>query len=409
MRRAILLLFASLAGIIVVHAQPRDITIEASVSNPSPYTGEIFTYTVRILIADNAEITSWNYVPPRFTSLGQIALDPPPAEKQIIEGRQFTVGTQDTILSSMTAGSVQIEPARIVLDDGRIIESQAIDVIIQPLPSGQPANFSGAVGQYEISLQTSDTLIETGSVLEITLEVRGSRAINRIQAPEISFPDSWTTILEEIPNRSDTGTIESKFFVWKITPRQAGLFSIEPVTLTYFDPDISSYHEVTSDAITIEVINQGLQSRSLTGRNPDNSLFAREIPRLEASSIGSPITTLLVWLLPPVLVLGLTIYTSKLTIRSVRPTPPSGDRWTRSALKRLSELESGQPTVAYESVANILQEAIVQGKTHPALERLLQEANAARYAPVTSEDAEMLIRHARQVLSKIQASPERQK
>ena len=131
-------------------------------------------------------------------------------------------------------------------------------VKIKPLPAqGRPADFSGAVGQFDVTSEASASTGTTGDPLTLTMNVTGRGNFDRVdQRPPASA--DWKSYKPnarfEPADRSNTSG--TKIFEQSIVPAKAGVQEIPAVSFSYFDPEGGTYVTKGTEPIAVE-ISQG--------------------------------------------------------------------------------------------------------------------------------------------------------
>lgn len=137
-------------------------------------------------------------------------------------------------------------------------ESEPVSVRVLRVPDeGQPPNYTGAIGQFQVFSRASNSRVNVGDPIQLTLRIRGEEPMLGANTP----PD-----LHQSPDFLDRFKIDSGG--WReITPRNQGtrLFEttiraldenvtrIPPIKLPSFNPAIGSYKVYQSDPIPIDV------------------------------------------------------------------------------------------------------------------------------------------------------------
>lgn len=135
---------------------------------------------------------------------------------------------------------------------------------IRPLPDNAPESFSGAVGNYQQLVNINRRQLTTDDALTITITIMGDGDIKRVQAPNLSLPNSFELydpkVLEEVTYETNGQTIGKKVFEYLAVPTQEGQFQIQP-TFSYFNPDSASYKTLEETPYLITV-RPGIGTRS---------------------------------------------------------------------------------------------------------------------------------------------------
>ena len=177
------------------------------------------------------------------------------------------------------------------------IKSNPLNIEVKNLPSGAPAGFNGAVGQFTADLSAGRQNINVNEALSLKLVVQGNGNLSLLKSPNIDFPPDIEVFEPKIAkNISHTvnGTTGSVIFEYVIIPRYPGTFRIAPVIFSYFDPAKSSYQSLRTKDITITVEKSastdqaeimgmqpgisGLRQEQVTSLNTDILFIKTNIP-----------------------------------------------------------------------------------------------------------------------------------
>lgn len=175
--------------------------------------------------------------------------------------------------------------------DLRITEHRALRVRptisvpdVRPLPTeGRPANFSGAVGQYELKAFAVPTNVRVGDPIQLVIDVRGAQ-LETVPAPDLTaIPELVENF--RVPSETLAGTIsgDHKRFTQVIRPRHTNARWIPPIEFAYFDPQAEQYVVARSDPIPllVKAVEQ-LEAAELgditadAARRPASTLEARD-------------------------------------------------------------------------------------------------------------------------------------
>lgn len=129
-------------------------------------------------------------------------------------------------------------------------------VKIKALPTrGRPADFSGAVGKFNITSDASTASGATGDPLKLKISVTGQGNFDRVSTPGLPASAGWKSYKPSAhfePNGNET-TAGTKTFEQSIIPLKAGPQDIPAIHFSYFDPDTQSYVTKTSAPIHVEI------------------------------------------------------------------------------------------------------------------------------------------------------------
>jgi len=136
------------------------------------------------------------------------------------------------------------------------VRAEPVSVIVQPLPAGAPAGFTGAVGTFSVYSHLSKTETRTGENLNLEIEIQGDGNPDYILEPKLEFPPAFEIYPPEIKleKEVEAGRLQShKRFNYVAVAREAGEFKIPEVSFSYFDPGAKEYRLAQSEPILVKV------------------------------------------------------------------------------------------------------------------------------------------------------------
>lgn len=135
------------------------------------------------------------------------------------------------------------------------IQAPGIEIEVLPLPS-RPANFSGGVGQFNISARLENSEVKANDAVKLRVTVSGVGNLKLIKQPVVEFPkdfDRYDAKLTDKSRLTTNGVEGSMIYDFLAVPRHQGKFEIPPVEFTYYDTGSSSYKTVKTEAFTLNV------------------------------------------------------------------------------------------------------------------------------------------------------------
>ena len=135
------------------------------------------------------------------------------------------------------------------------IVAPGIEIQVDPLPE-RPANFSGGVGQFNISAQLDKTATKANDPVSLRIIVSGVGNLKLIKQPVINIPkdfDQYDPKITDQTKLTTNGLEGSKIYDFLIVPRHQGKYEIPPVEFTYFDTASGSYKTARSEGFTLDV------------------------------------------------------------------------------------------------------------------------------------------------------------
>jgi tetratricopeptide (TPR) repeat protein len=192
----------------------------------------------------------------------------------------------DDFFASPFASRLKIQSIRPLVADTMV---EPIEV--KPIPdAGRPADYRGAVGQYQIVTEAKPTKVQAGDPITLHIGIAGTGPMELVPPPPLAQIEKLTAEFK-VPDEPLAGFVDGpqKVFSTSIRPKQAGTSQIPPIPLSYFDPDLREFVTVYSDPIDIEVTAaETLEMSSIIGRGGFDSLRTDTAPQrsLDSSSAG---------------------------------------------------------------------------------------------------------------------------
>lgn len=143
-------------------------------------------------------------------------------------------------------------------DHNVTLMSNPVSIKVKPLPvENQPANFSGAVGRFEMSIVTPDEEIHAGDLVKIQVIVKGTGNIPLLVAPEIKWPkgvDTAEPSVKEEFNRYVFPLQGYKSFEYSFEAPDTGSYVIPATEFVFFNPSTAVYEKSISKPVVIKVV-----------------------------------------------------------------------------------------------------------------------------------------------------------
>ena len=229
--------------------------VEAEVETANPYLNAPLTYTFRYSYTTVLP-TRQSPIPrlPVFPDFLVEKLPTVPPYTQQIRGKTFWVEEHVRKLYPQKTGQIVVAPAELILPlrQGRkTLKTAPLTLTVQPLPEiGKPPNFSGAIGEYQISAQIERGWVEVGSAVTLIVRVSGRGNMKTVKPPTLP---ALTGVIVNGPNLSNDATPTSQTYVYTLKPALTGTLRIPPITYAYFDPIRAVYATTQTDTIPLSV------------------------------------------------------------------------------------------------------------------------------------------------------------
>ena len=163
------------------------------------------------------------------------------------------------------------------------VKSDPLAVQVRSLPSGQPADFSGGVGSFDIRASLDKKQVPANEGVTLTLEISGKGNLKVLDPPPVDFAPDLEVYDPKISNDirvSAGGARGSKTIEYLIIPRHAGDYRIPPIRLSYFDLASGSYRREETRPLTLQVE---------PGKGDSTAGMSRSYSKKDVSIIGSDI------------------------------------------------------------------------------------------------------------------------
>ncbi len=241
-----------------------DIFIRTTVDNRQPYVGEQITLTFELF----NRLTLWGdteYDPASTTGFWAVDLPKITPSTQVANNRMYKYNAVKTALFPTTAGELTIGPASLTYTTGgffspqetRTIRTRSITVRAKPLPEeGKPAGFSGAVGKFTMSAVADKASLSAGDVVKVTVTVSGEGNLDLLT--ELTVPDfsSFRAYDPKVSSQVlNSGFTVSGAKIWEyvLMPKAAGTITLQPFSLSFFNPKDARYQTIRTEPISLSV------------------------------------------------------------------------------------------------------------------------------------------------------------
>ena len=164
----------------------------------------------------------------------------------------------------------------------KTIVAPSLTLQVDPLPD-RPANFSGAVGSFDIKASLTPQEVKANDALTLRVTVSGAGNMKLMKAPQVDFPKDFETYDAKITDNTRVGrdgVSGSKVFDFLAVPRHAGKYTIPPVEFCYFDTKAKAYKTLRTESFDIDVA-KGKGG----GRESSEDFSTKEDVKLLASDI----------------------------------------------------------------------------------------------------------------------------
>jgi len=177
---------------------------------------------------------------------------------------------------------------------GRVVQKtvtlkpDATQVSVLPLPvDGRPADFAGAVGQFQVASELTPTAGAVGDPLTFKFTVTGKGNLARVSSDALRDSAQWRVYRSDskVTADDDTGLQGFKTFTQPVVPLQAGQLTLPGVAFSYFDPETAHYVTRATQPIRVTV-TPGAAAAQVASSLHSASLPAGGGPAMEGDALA---------------------------------------------------------------------------------------------------------------------------
>jgi hypothetical protein len=319
---------------------------------------------------------------------------------------------------------------------GNLVNRQVPKVIIagkrtikvKPLPQeGKPVGFTGAVGNFDLNFSLNKDVLKASESFQGTIKVSGRGNLKLFNLPKINVPAALEVYEPEHTENIKTNLLGMQGSIqdtYTIVPEFQGNYPIPGVSFSYFDPNKKRYVTLNSEEQMVNVNEGPVAGTSSTGQSASNllrpklnedqfnfiALETQLIPIKSTDSFFGGRMFYLMLLLPFSLLLLIAIWLKTQIGRTNDPMTLRQKAANRLAKKYLSSAKKalGEKEVFYNAleralhnylkaklhivtaefskarISSLLQDKEVNSAVIKDFVGLLEDCEAARYAPATS-------------------------
>ncbi|HUH46506.1 MAG TPA: BatD family protein, partial [Arenibacter sp.] len=334
---------------------------------------------------------------------------------------------------------------RILAQANKTVSAGKRTITVKALPTeGRPANFSGAVGEFDFSVTASKTHLNASESLQAVVGINGKGNLKLFEIPKLNLPSSLEVYDPEFNEnvRTNLSGMEGKVSnSYTVVPTFRGKYPIPSISFSYFNPRTEKYHTLTSEEVMINVV-EGPTSGSISATEPgglnrqrviaasDQFVFNKLTPNLKAVGTDHFFGSLrfYMWWLGPLALIPLAILFGKK--REALASDVEGNkikRANRLAKKYLSaakkalgskdsfyvalekalhnylkaKLKIETSEFSKDKIATLLTEKEVDIATKEGFVGLLENCEMARYSPFSDVQMQQDYNRASEVISQL--------
>lgn len=149
------------------------------------------------------------------------------------------------------------------------VASSPVEIEVLPLPGeGRSADFTGFVGELDLSASLDRDSVETNEAVTLSIEVSGTGNLRALPEPDVDLPPAFEAFPPEVTERirrDDRGVSGTRTYEYVLIPRVAGTRTIPTVRLSYFDLASGEYETATTDPLSLAVTGAATEATGVGG------------------------------------------------------------------------------------------------------------------------------------------------
>ena len=273
----------------------------AEISNSSPYLNEGISIVYKLYYSPQINVTNVGEIEtPEFENFWSQNIKIPrlQIERGSFKGDNYNFVTwKKTVLYPQKSGKLDILPLsldvsvdvptnrrdffgnRIYNQVSKKVTAGKRSINVKALPINAPESFNGAVGKFEIKLNTNKTELNASESLQATVKISGNGNLKLFSPPSIQVPSSLEKYDPEYNEKVSTSLVGMKGFIsntYTLVPQFQGKYPINSVEFTFFNPQLNKYESINSDEIIINVL-EGPMSLDESNTNIPNTETTKNI------------------------------------------------------------------------------------------------------------------------------------
>lgn len=251
--------------------------LQIELSKKEIYQGEVMPVTCSLYVPRQTQLRRLGLIEIEKSDFA-IARFPQTNEQSstIIDGQSYYVLSFRSTLSSLRTGDLKVGPAKLemlievpmegqqnqILPPGfpqgffggvseprkLEVKSQQVTLRVLPLPTeGKPANFSGAVGDFQMTATATPTKLTVGDPVSVEIVVSGAGNFDALNTPNLVSTGGWKLYpakrynIEGQIDQNQTPTLERRLGYSQVMVPEAVHIEVPPFELTYFSSTDKKY------------------------------------------------------------------------------------------------------------------------------------------------------------------------
>ena len=282
-----------------------DIELSIEISKSNPYLNEPISVEFKLLFNPKINVTNLGEIDnPEFKNFWSQNIKIPRLEikSTSYKGQRYNYVTwKKALLFPQKAGDLELLPLTldvtidvptnrrdffgntIYTQTSKKVASRKRIIKVKNFPeNGKPESFNGAVGNFDISLNSSKSQLKATESFQLEFKVNGNGNLKLFSLPEIIVPSSLEKYAPEFKEKINTslsgmnGEISN---VYTIVPQYQGKYPIPPIEFSFFNPKTEQYVTLYSNESIVDVLDgpTRLSESNVQASNPvSNSITSSD-------------------------------------------------------------------------------------------------------------------------------------
>ena len=269
----------------------------AEVSKSNPYLNEEITIVYKLYVSPSINVSNYRQLDiPKYNNFWSqdIPVQRLTPENGTYNGKAYRyVILKRVVLYPQKSGKLEIEPlsldvtvdvptnkrdffgGRIYTQTNKTVSAGKRSINVKNLPAvGKPANFGGAVGEFDFTVSTTKTSLNASESLQAIVEVSGEGNLKLFQLPKPELPSSLE-VYDPEHNESVRTTLSGMrgkvSDSYTIVPTFKGKYPMPSIAFSFFNPNTEKYNTINSEEILINVLEGPMNTSEAANSAARNS------------------------------------------------------------------------------------------------------------------------------------------
>jgi hypothetical protein len=213
------------------------------------------------------------------TKAGEFKLGPAKLKANIItrQKRRMPSSLFDDFFRDDFFGSYEATPVE--------LSSNALSLSVLPFPDKKPDDFKGAVGDFNLNVESSPSEVKAGDPVTLKMIITGNGNFNTVTSPALKYSEGFKTYEPQVKLEGS-----KKIFEQVLIPMTEAVKKLPEVSFSFFDPVRGQYQILVKGGIPIKVARSEnrenatiLEAPQLGERPIKKEIYGRDIIYIKES------------------------------------------------------------------------------------------------------------------------------